>query len=255
MIISHRYKFIFVKTTKVGGTSLEMYLSNICSNSAVVTPFWHPEAEHEPRNYRGFFNCIPEIDKRVKYQKRKLNKGIRRTLNEFVRREKFYEPMPAWQIKCRIPSRIWNSYYKFTIERNPFDKITSRYFHSKRVYERKYNDELTFDKWYNYFKSRINRPWLTKAWGSEAPLNYPRYSDPWTDELLVDRVLRYEHLIDELEEVFAVLEVPFEGRIPFRAKGKYRKKGIGYRELIPEKYIDEILQIFDKELKLMNYSY
>lgn len=255
MIISHKYKFIFVKTTKVGGTSLELYLSSVCSDSAVATPFWHPEKGHQPRNYSGLFNPIFELQKRVKCQKKKLDHGIVRTVNEFLKGERFYEPMPAWQIRCSVPSEIWDNYYKFTIERNPFDKITSRYFHSKRVYEKKYSDVLTFDKWYNYFKDRINKPWITKAWGSEAPFNYPRYADPWTDEILVDRILRYENLTEELDDVFKMLGVPLEGKIPYRAKGQYRRKGIGYKELIPDQHLIQIHQIFHKELQLMDYCY
>ncbi|MEM7193183.1 MAG: hypothetical protein AAF405_10065, partial [Pseudomonadota bacterium] len=38
MIISHKHKFIFLKTKKTAGTSVELALSQICGESDVITP-------------------------------------------------------------------------------------------------------------------------------------------------------------------------------------------------------------------------
>ncbi|WP_275670288.1 hypothetical protein [Okeania hirsuta] len=38
MIISHKYKFIFLKTIKTSGTSIEIYLSRFCGDDDVITP-------------------------------------------------------------------------------------------------------------------------------------------------------------------------------------------------------------------------
>ena len=38
MIISHKHKFIFIKTHKTAGTSLEIALSKYCGEEDVITP-------------------------------------------------------------------------------------------------------------------------------------------------------------------------------------------------------------------------
>ncbi|WP_293150922.1 hypothetical protein [Okeania sp. SIO2C9] len=38
MIISYRYKFIFLKTKKTAGTSVEISLSRFCGDDDVITP-------------------------------------------------------------------------------------------------------------------------------------------------------------------------------------------------------------------------
>lgn len=39
MIISHKHNFIFIKTAKTAGSSIEAYLSPFCGESDIVTPF------------------------------------------------------------------------------------------------------------------------------------------------------------------------------------------------------------------------
>ena len=48
MIISHKYRFIFVKTRKTAGTSVEAYLSQHCGDSDVLTPIHPPLPGHVP---------------------------------------------------------------------------------------------------------------------------------------------------------------------------------------------------------------
>ena len=62
MIISHAHKFIFLKTNKTAGTSIEIALSKFCGPSDIITPI-SPEDEEMRRKlgYLGSQNYVLPI--------------------------------------------------------------------------------------------------------------------------------------------------------------------------------------------------
>ena len=62
MIYSSKHNFLLLKNYKVGGTSLEIELSKVLDDSAIVTPIYPDSSLHKPRNFYKFYNHIPYIE-------------------------------------------------------------------------------------------------------------------------------------------------------------------------------------------------
>lgn len=103
MIISHSRKFIFIKPRKVAGTSVEVALAQYCGSEDVIT-----------ENVSS-----SEIDATTTQDFRRNDEG-------------FFNHMRSKRIKKKIGEKIWNSYYKISIVRNPWDMLVSRYFWNKK---------------------------------------------------------------------------------------------------------------------------
>jgi hypothetical protein len=247
MIISHKYRFIFIKNSKTAGTSIELFLDSVCGVDDVLTPFWHSEEGHHPRNYRGTFNPVRELWHGHKYRSPWGCRGVRASLSDLWLHRKFYEAMPAWLVRCRIPRGIWESYYKFAVERNPWDKVLSRRDHWNRV--NKIGKTVTIDEFLDWLEGELANPWI-----SVAPYNLPRYVDPRTGDVLVDRMCRYENLNAELTDVFGQLGISFDGELGPRAKAQYRQDRRHFSEILSDNQQERIGRIFAKEIRLWGYS-
>src|SRR5690349_14931194 len=120
MIISHKHKFSFVKTVKTAGTSIEGFLSQHCCPYDVRSPIVPPLERHERRNYWGPVHPLSEI--------LRLPFGpISAWRHISSQRQRFYSHMPAWLVRLRVPAMIWTRYFKFCVDRNPWDKVLSHY--------------------------------------------------------------------------------------------------------------------------------
>jgi hypothetical protein len=229
MILSHKYKFIFIKTAKTAGTSIEVFLSKHCGANDVVTPIEPTIEGHQPQNYEGFINPIPEILERPG----KLFAALRRSISS---RQKFYRHMPAYEIRNRVPREAWNSYFKFCVERNPWDKVLSHY----HMHAARGGGSLSLDEY------------LARG---RFPINYFRYADRSEKKIIVDRILRYENLLTELSEVFSQLKIPFSGTLGVAAKSEYRTDHRPYQEIFNDEQRRIVQKAFAKEIELHGYRF
>lgn len=228
MIINHKYKFIFLKTRKTAGTSIEIALSQFCDTNDVITPIsQEDELKRQefgfpgPRNYKVAFKY---------YSKRDWLNFITKK-----KRKCFYNHAPAAFIKDCIPDQIWNSYFKFTFERNPFDKAISRYYWSTRTSD--------------------SRPPITDFLNS-AGVHYLSNWDIYTinDQIVVDFVGRYENLDDDLARIQEKLRLPAELKLP-RAKGNYRKNLDHYSSVLSSEARARIEIVCAKEMAAFDYRW
>ena len=229
MILSHKYKFIFIKTAKTAGTSIEVFLSKYCAPTDILTPIEPPVEGHQPRNYLGFINPIPEILERPA----KFFSVLRHSITS---REKFYRHMPAFEVQKRIPYDVWNSYFKFCVERNPWDKVLSHY----HMHAAREGGSLSLDQY------------LAR---SRFPFNSFRYTNRAGTRIIVDRILHYENLIRELGEVFSQLNIPFEGTLGVQAKSEFRTDRRPYQQMFNDEQRQIVEKAFAKEIELNRYCF
>jgi hypothetical protein len=215
MIVSHARRFIFIKTSKTAGTSVEMQLSKFCGPDDIVTPGMESKDpkyaqyadSRRPRNlamplHRAAYVSLP-IPPLI-FAKKHIRP--RRT---------FYDHMPAFRIRRALPGFIWKSYFKFTVVRNPYDRAVSQYFWNNR------NDVApTKDAINDYILTEI-KPHLLTNW----------YMYALGDKVLVDDFVRYEDLEAGLRAAMDRLNIREPLTLP-HAKGGHRPGGYHYREVV-----------------------
>lgn len=119
MIISHRHRFIFIKTWKTAGTSLEIALSRHCGPDDVITPILD-EADGRLRRELGYRG---EQHHTIPWSRHSVGEKV--TALRKRRRTAFYNYGPARKVRNRIDPEFWRTYFKFCVERNPWDKAVS----------------------------------------------------------------------------------------------------------------------------------
>lgn len=225
MIICHKYKFIYIKSMKTAGTSLEIALASFCDENDIISTDEDVEEKLKKKLSRGGQNNLYKIP-RVSYRNLKHNIfqliklilikfGIKfdhkvRFIN-FLNKEKFYSHIPAKNVKRMISKNIWDSYYKFTIIRDPVDQIISYYYWcNKSEAERSKNS-------FEVFVKENSKEFFSKQ------------KDIYTFEnkIIVDKCIIFENFEDELNELSKKLKLPknlFEIFNKIRTKDYVRKK-------------------------------
>ncbi len=229
MILSHKHKFIFLHNGKTAGTSTEFALSEICGPEDIITPSRHEEhlrRGRKPQNYR--FRPLPW------HQSLRSLAGLK-IRNR--RRWEFYSHMTASAIKERVGDEIWSSYFKFTTERNPWDKMVSAYFH--RISAPKHKN-LKFDDF------------IRQA--------YEKRPDPCelytiNGAIAVDHICRFERLHEDLAETLRKIGVNEQIDLP-RAKSRHRQ---GDKRHYREFYTDEtrrmVAEWYAPVIKALGYEF
>jgi hypothetical protein len=121
-LISFKYNFIFIKTTKTAGTSLEVDLSPLLEDEAIVTPIGSAPAGHMPRNF-----ATPKGN--------------------------YFNHIGASEIRSMLGPAIYEGMFKFCVEREPLDKCIS-HFHMLRN-SPEHNRDGTYGKdWRGYCRAR-----------------------------------------------------------------------------------------------------
>lgn len=223
MIVSHARKFIFIKSTKTAGTSIEAALSQFCGGNDVVTPLG---------DYRH------NRDENGDWVHRSMNPG------DFAQEE------PALSIRAKVGEAVWSDYFKFSIARNPWDRAVSSFsWHNRRREGQKrgllQHLGLPIDE-----VAMMKRD-FTRFVRTELKTNDRFYI--MDDQLCVDFVIRYESLEAGFAEVCKRIGVAAV-TLP-RLKSGFRKDGGHYSKFFDESSRAAVAERHHHDIRLFGYRF
>jgi hypothetical protein len=219
VIVSHEHGFVFMKTRKTAGTSVEIALSRVCGPDDVITPVTDDdEVLRRAHGGRGPQHYLepPNLDRKA------------------------FNHMPVSMVRKMLGRARFESYFSFAIERNPWDAVVSLYHWRTRDAAPGSAPQPFAD----YVASEAVETFATK--------NQRIYR--LKGEVAVDRVLRYESLAAELAAVWSELGLPGEPDLP-HAKAGTRPRGPSYRSYSDDASRDRVAALFAEPIAELGYRF
>ena len=226
MIVSHAHRFIFLKTKKAAGSSTELALSALCGPDDIIPPLRKHEGLRRGEGPRNWQRGGPS---RVWRQL----VGVK-LLGKRPDRIDYHPHMSASELRAAIGKTCWNAYFKFVVERNPWDRQVS---------------------YWQFSRTKANAPDMSLRDSLKLPqarLKNPKYY-MIDDELVVDHVIRYEYLAADLAAVMSHLGLGNALELP-RANGAYRQSG-DYRDHFDAETRDWVAAAYKTEIDLFGYRF
>jgi hypothetical protein len=170
MLVSHTKKFIFLKTVKTAGTSVEIFFEEFC------TPNKKEYGDGEQHRGAGV-SKVGIVGARGSMKKRWI-------------KPRFYNHMPAHELRKKLGKEVWSEYFKFTVCRNPFDALVSQFWFSHKSQTAEMLNSHPEQIYLEF------RQWLQK------PRNNPNSHVYLIDGVVaVDYFIRFEDLTQGLTDV------------------------------------------------------
>ena len=204
MLVSHTKKFIYTKTMKTAGTSTECWLERYCLP---------PDTEDVGAHSRAMTVTEHGI---VGGRYKKVSAG-----------DRFYNHMPCYEIADQLPGE-WREYYKFTNTRNPWDRMVSMWWNEVMNYPPEF-----FERPFGFLQKRFSQWAKSDAAMTMMLAERPKYCVG--DQYVLDGVIRYEHLEEDLRELSRKLDLDYDPSDFPTYKSDWRKRSESYRDY----YIDQ----------------
>lgn len=192
-LVSHQHRFIYLKTEKTGGTSVEMALQTLCTPPGTEVRHYGPAIVSEVGILGARGDKFTSVDET----------GWR-------------SHMPAKQVARKLGRDVWSRYLKLASLRNPYDKAVSWYWFmaNKHGLDRTepvaaFRAFLREKEAQGYFRSRRDIDWRVTHIGKRP---------------IIDQYIRLEHLQDDFAALFARLGVAGVTLDVPRVKAQTRKQ-------------------------------
>ncbi len=216
MIISHKHKFIFFKTRKTAGSSIQVALGEHCGENDIITGQYRKGIDDNSHSA-----------------------GL--NMDKFYTNHPHPELIPTKTfIENNIGKDVWDSYFKFAFIRNPYDIAVSRYTWERKKRNRK--DEISIEDFRSWVKNRelTNEDWLYKYIATNNGLE-------------LDFIGRYENLNNDLDYICEKIGLP-KLNLGFLKSG-FRDKKLKYTEYYDNETKNLVNDFFNIDLNLFNYKF
>ncbi len=215
MLISYKYKFLFVHIAKTGGTSIRAALAPLLWQDGVSSLRWFC---HRLSHATGH-----------------------RLGSKFPRHAKAIAALEM------LPRETFFSLYRFAFVRNPWDLQVSSYHHLQRerpalVGERTFKEFLAW-------KLSASRPYQYHL--DTAITLQCHYLYDLDGKILVNKIGRYEKLTDDFAEICAQLGIPMP-KLPHHRQAKDRQDYRGYYDAESRAWVADF---FKEDIEKLDYSF
>lgn len=260
MIISHKNKFIFIHGRKTAGTSLMVDLLRYCGDEDICIGDVELAIKLGYLNW-GWREAFSNVSIRdvlllsTRYRKNKIESDIAHSdivKSFFAQTYRRYQRSrvglgsahsSANDIKKEIGKSKWDEYFKFTIVRNPWDRIISFYYWRTRRFENRPKFKDFVSALYSNDERKIRQ---FNALGFD---NYKLYSVEGEPD--IDFFVRFENLDDDIKALKKRLKLTDSEPLPSEKKGVRPSSGGSLHCLDTIEMVGEMCK---KEIELFDYS-
>jgi hypothetical protein len=266
MIISHKYKFIFLHVPKTGGSSVNTFFSQYIGDDDILNGWNHSLRKSIPYNRKvlkminnkfGLKMISKAINLRLKDHKIFERPIIEYAFREILKKKIGTTSMHATakQIK-KFDGKAWDTYFKFAFVRNPYTHAISDWMFDEKnwsITEENTNiDKRKFTK-KNFVKYLKN---LKKEMRNKKSYYYSMrpFSNIYTinDKIAVDYIGKFENLKKDVDKIHKILKLPKKKfNLPHAKKNK-SKNYLKFYNNESKRLVEEIWQ---KEFEFFKYNF
>lgn len=253
MIISFKHNFIFMKSHKVAGTSVEIALSHSLGPDDIATPI-SPEDERlrlafgqGPQNYLAPASKAHE----QAFIEQVRTAAKPEHAHDYYRALKvpmiYQNHMHASELMALLDPEFWQRSYKFSIERHPYEKAVSFAWFFRNIIINKADGTI------HRLEDRLGDLSQTIDFVLKRRLirNYDIYAVD--QQVVADKVVRYEHLEEDLRAVEEQIGLPILSHLP-RTKANSRKDRTPAKHVLSSQQKEAIQSLCAEEFALFGYE-